>query len=94
MVFLVYRGVSYKLHLFIFFFFSFGEIYKCRWKGTLVAAKCIKSAKIRKDWVSKSIGTGKIPMSMDDSTTELDEEEKEYALEDFRQETAILSKLR
>lgn len=32
---------------------SFGEIYKCRWRGTLVAAKCIKSAKIRKEWAIK-----------------------------------------
>ena len=32
---------------------AFGEIYKCRWRGTLVAAKIIKSAKIRRDWVNK-----------------------------------------
>ena len=75
-------------------FHSFGEIYKCKWKGTLVAAKCIKSAKIRKEWSSKFKGTAKILMNIDDATEELDEEEKEYALEDFRHETAILSKLR
>lgn len=29
---------------------AFGEIYKCRWRGTLVAAKCIKSAKTGSTW--------------------------------------------
>ena len=29
---------------------AFGEIYKCRWRGILVAAKCIKSTKILKEW--------------------------------------------
>ena len=32
---------------------AFGEIYKCRWRGTLVAAKIIKTAKIRKEWLAK-----------------------------------------
>jgi Protein kinase domain/Ankyrin repeats (3 copies) len=34
---------------------AFGEIYKCKWRGTLVAAKIIKSAKIRRDWTKKRL---------------------------------------
>lgn len=34
---------------------AFGEIYKCRWRGTLVAAKIIKTAKIRNEWVNRKI---------------------------------------
>ena len=32
---------------------AFGEIYKCKWRGTLVAAKCIRSARIANDWKSR-----------------------------------------
>lgn len=32
---------------------SLGEIYKCRWRGTLVAAKCIRTAKVQKVWAIK-----------------------------------------
>ncbi|EEC45840.1 predicted protein, partial [Phaeodactylum tricornutum CCAP 1055/1] len=34
---------------------AFGEIYKCRWRGTLVAAKIIKTAKIRKEWNERDL---------------------------------------
>lgn len=79
---------------------AFGEIYKCRWRGTLVAAKCIKSATIRKKWLKaqamESIAKG---ADVDAVIKELDEAEmtdqdKEAALHDFRQEISILKSLR
>jgi len=39
---------------------AFGDIYKCRWRGTLVAAKCIKDAKIAKDWKNRFANQGRI----------------------------------
>jgi len=33
---------------------AFGAIYKSKWRGTLVAAKCIKSAKIAQDWLKRA----------------------------------------
>lgn len=79
---------------------AFGEIFKCRWRGTLVAAKCIKSARIRQEWVNKraleSIEAGEdvdeAMRTMDEA--ELDQEEKEEAMNDFRQEIAVLKTLR
>jgi serine/threonine protein kinase/ankyrin repeat protein len=79
---------------------AFGEIYKCRWRGTLVAAKIIKSAKIRQDWVNKrmmqAIKEGKdvddAVKEMDDA--EIDQSEKDLALADFRQEISVLKSLR
>jgi len=70
----------------------FGEIYKCRWKGTLVAAKCIKSAKIQKEWLKKYTNTNLEEDPVEDMT--ISQSDRDLALEDFRQETAILSKLR
>lgn len=79
---------------------AFGEIYKCRWRGTLVAAKCIKSATIRKKWLKaqamERIAKG---ADVDEAIKELDEAEmtdqdKEEALRDFRQEISILKSLR
>lgn len=79
---------------------SFGEIYKCRWRGTLVAAKCIKSAKIRKEWLKiqamERIADGD---DVDDAIREIDEadmtdHDKEMALADFRQEISVLKSLR
>lgn len=79
---------------------AFGEIFKCRWRGTMVAAKCIKSAKIRQDWVNKraleSIAAG---ADVDEAMKQLDEAEmdqadKEEALLDFRQEISVLKSLR
>lgn len=79
---------------------AFGEIYKCRWRGTLVAAKIIKTAKIRRDWVNKNmmeaIRKGK---NVDDAIKEMDEaemaaDEKDLALADFRQEISVLKTLR
>jgi hypothetical protein len=79
---------------------AFGEIYKCRWRGTLTAAKIIKSAKIRRDWVNKrvmnEVRKGK---DIDEAIKELDEaemaeSEKDLALADFRQEISVLKALR
>ncbi len=65
---------------------EFGEIYKCRWRGSLVAAKCVKSAKIRATW-SRPEETDELKQSMSQSS-------KDAALNDFRVETAILRQLR
>jgi ankyrin repeat protein/tRNA A-37 threonylcarbamoyl transferase component Bud32 len=79
---------------------AFGEIYKCRWRGTLVAAKIIKSAKIRREWVNKramqAIREGR---DVDEAVREMDSAEmeikdKELALADFRQEISVLKSLR
>ncbi|KAL7462679.1 hypothetical protein ACHAXS_003053 [Conticribra weissflogii] len=79
---------------------AFGEIYKCRWRGILVAAKCIKASKIQKEWLLKN-RTG-MDKSSDRLATRLEtirqasitEEEKQLALEDFRRETSIMRRLR
>lgn len=79
---------------------SFGEIYKCRWRGTLVAAKCIKSAKIRTEWLKTQIGQRAANgEDSEDIIKELDEAEitaiqKEEALDDFRKEVSVLKSLR
>jgi serine/threonine protein kinase len=79
---------------------AFGEIYKCRWRGTLVAAKIIKSAKIRRDWVTKrnmdAINRGK---DVDEAVKEMEDaeweqNEKDIAIADFRQEISVLKGLR
>lgn len=79
---------------------AFGEIYKCRWRGTLVAAKIIKTAKIRKEWtnrrVAQAIADGK---DVDDAIRELDEADllegdEDDAVADFRQEISVLKSLR
>ena len=78
---------------------AFGEIYKCRWRGILVAAKCIKASKIQKEWLLKN----RTDMTDKDriknrveaiKQTTITEEEKQLALEDFRRETAIMRRLR
>ena len=79
---------------------AFGEIYKCKWRGTLVAAKCIQSSKIRKEWLKSQVMEQiKNGADVDEAIRELDEaemteHEKEEALEDFRQEIAVLKSLR
>lgn len=80
---------------------AFGEIYKCRWRGTLVAAKCIKSAKIRRNWIMEQAlnrtGSQDGSSSAGKDLDEMDEMSKnarDMALADFRQETAILRSLR
>lgn len=86
---------------------AFGEIYKCRWRGILVAAKCIKSTKILKEWqqqkesVRKAStdgiaenGTGDALGVSRTNSDGMDEEEIAMALADFRQEVSILRKLR
>lgn len=83
---------------------AFGDIYKCRWRGALVAAKCIKSAKIRQEWVrsqamAKIAAGGDVDDAIDDmDEAEVDEvkdeAEREAILADFRQEIAVLKGLR
>lgn len=79
---------------------SFGEIYKCRWRGTLVAAKCIQSSKIRKEWLkSRAMMQIQKGGNIDDAIQEMDEadmtdDNKEEALADFRQEISVLKALR
>jgi Protein kinase domain/Ankyrin repeats (3 copies) len=79
---------------------SFGEIYKCRWRGTLVAAKCIKSARIRQEWLKSQITQrSKKGEDIEDVIKELDEAEistldAEEAREDFRREVKVLKTLR
>jgi serine/threonine protein kinase/ankyrin repeat protein len=77
---------------------SFGEIYKCRWRGILVAAKCIKASRIQRDWLLKNRPhySTLIPgRCLDDiNLMEITEEEKEMALEDFRREIEIMRRMR
>jgi hypothetical protein len=74
---------------------AFGEIFKCRWRGTLVAAKCIKSAKIVSMWKKDLGGSDKTPADHDkDNAHAMTDDEMITALEDFRQETMILRSLR
>ena len=71
---------------------AFGEIFKCRWRGTLVAAKCIKSTKIIEYWKEDNLMTSQ--RSIKNKTEEFTEEEVQLALTDFRMETGILRTLR
>jgi len=82
---------------------AFGEIYKCRWRGILVAAKCVKATKIQREWMAHNSKDESISRRMtyqqrmqrfQDEMASMDEEGKNTALADFRQETAILSSLR
>jgi serine/threonine protein kinase len=82
---------------------AFGEIYKCRWRGTLVAAKCIKTAKIRQEWLVKHAMTEGIKKGdVDDAIRmvdeaegmKIDQSEKDAAIADFRQEISVLKSLR
>lgn len=59
---------------------AFGDIFKCRWRGTLVAAKVIRSKEMR----------GDIAAAGDEKTLE----NRDAAIADFRQEISILGKLR
>jgi serine/threonine protein kinase len=66
----------------------------------LVAAKCIRSAKIRKEWaIKQAMSQAADGGDIDDMIREIDEAEmsegdKEEALADFRQEISILKSLR
>ena len=79
---------------------SFGEIYKCRWRGTLVAAKCIKSARIRQEWLkSQIVKRSKDGEDIEDAIRELEEVDvsaaaAKEAREDFRREVKVLKSLR
>ena len=71
---------------------AFGEIFKCRWRGTVVAAKCIRSTKIIELWREQDNMLSSSSMKTDGE--EMKAEEKEEALRDFREETSILRTLR
>lgn len=71
---------------------AFGEIFKCRWRGTIVAAKCIRSTKIIELWREQDNMLSSSSMKIDGE--EMKAEEKEEALRDFREETSILRTLR
>ena len=77
---------------------AFGEIYKCRWRGILVAAKCIKASKIQKEWVLKNRSSDKSSRVANRieaiKQASITEGEKQLALEDFRRETIIMRRLR
>lgn len=85
---------------------AFGEIYKCKWRGTLVAAKIIKSAKIRKEWLAKH-AMGKLSTQgsqgsevdaalqiLDELELSADDLASDSAIEDFRKEISVLKSLR
>lgn len=65
--------------------FSFFIVVGIRWRGTLVAAKCIKSAKIRKEWAIKQALTnledgGDVDQAIQDiDEAEMSENEKDEA---------------
>ncbi|KAL3926187.1 MAG: hypothetical protein SGBAC_013573, partial [Bacillariaceae sp.] len=77
---------------------SFGEIYKCKWRGTVVAAKCIQSSRIRKQWLhSQMMAQIKEGGDVDEAIAAMDEATSlhdEEALRDFRQEISVLKSLR
>ncbi|CAJ1966660.1 unnamed protein product [Cylindrotheca closterium] len=77
---------------------SFGEIYKCTWRGTVVAAKCIQSSRIRKRWLhSQMMAQIKEGGDIDEAIAAMDEatsSQDEEALRDFRQEISVLKSLR
>lgn len=82
---------------------AFGEIYKCRWRGTLVAAKIIKTADIRREWLKKH-ALSKIKANgsdvdeamnmLDEASIKAEKSHNDDALADFRQEIAVLKSLR
>jgi len=79
---------------------SFGEIYRCRWRDIMVAAKCIRTAKVQKDWaIKQALNQLKHGTDVDEVISEIDgaeitENDKEKALADFRTEISILKSLR
>jgi serine/threonine protein kinase len=81
---------------------AFGEIYKCRWRGTLVAAKCIKSAKIQREFLlhhALAKANSRNPDEVDAAielldTSQMSKSAKEEAIRDFRQEISVLKSCR
>jgi len=71
---------------------AFGVIYKCKWRGTLVAAKCIKSSKIVELWRDNDMNRSMRKNSLDEHIVSASE--MADALSDFRLETSILKSLR
>ncbi|GFH43796.1 hypothetical protein CTEN210_00269 [Chaetoceros tenuissimus] len=69
---------------------AFGEIFKCKWRGTLVAAKCIRNTKIIEYWKEDNL----IASVRSHGSDTMGAEEVEDALRDFREETSILRSLR
>jgi len=79
---------------------SFGEIYRCRWRDIIVAAKCIRTAKVQKDWaIKQALNKLEEGVDVDDVIFEIEGAEispldKKKALSDFRTEISILKSLR
>lgn len=88
---------------------AFGEIYKCRWRGVLVASKIIKTAKIRDLWMNKRtvVPVAKTRKRVDESSKEMDavdvyiagyevenDRDAKEILEDFHKEISLLKGLR
>mmetsp|Transcript_26936 Transcript_26936/g.56417 ORF Transcript_26936/g.56417 Transcript_26936/m.56417 type:complete len:625 (-) Transcript_26936:390-2264(-) len=80
---------------------SFGEIYRCRWRGIMVAAKCIRTAKVQKEWaIKQALNQLKGGADAGDVIDEIDGVElmdvvdKQKAMSDFRTEISILKSLR
>jgi serine/threonine protein kinase len=82
---------------------AFGEIYKCRWRGTLVAAKIIKTTDIRREWLKKH-ALSRIKMKgadvdemmnvLDEASIKSDKVNNDDSIADFRMEIAVLKTLR
>jgi len=70
---------------------AFGVIYKCRWRGTQVAAKCIKTRKIVQIWRNNVTNRSVRDIAIDDNIGVVNEA---GALKDFRLEISILKTLR
>lgn len=83
---------------------AFGEIYKCRWRGTLVAAKIIKTTDIRKQWLKthamksmrkKGANIDSAMKMLDEASDDLNaSKERDTAVSDFRMEIAVLKNMR
>mmetsp|Transcript_14500 Transcript_14500/g.40339 ORF Transcript_14500/g.40339 Transcript_14500/m.40339 type:complete len:650 (-) Transcript_14500:319-2268(-) len=79
---------------------SFGEIYRCRWRDIMVAAKCIRTAKVQKDWAIKQAlsnlerGADVSGVIEEIDAVEISELDKQKAVADFRTEISILKSLR
>ena len=87
---------------------AFGQVFKCRYRGMLVAAKCIKNAQIQTQWARQHV-QDKIRQAaaqgdddlMDEMIRMADENDdffsdrgKAMALHDFEKEIAVLKALR
>mmetsp|Transcript_8465 Transcript_8465/g.9756 ORF Transcript_8465/g.9756 Transcript_8465/m.9756 type:complete len:703 (+) Transcript_8465:108-2216(+) len=74
---------------------AFGEIFKCRWRGTYVAAKCIKRSKLVDLWrLTNTNENNNEGDGTNGDRTDLSGDELQEAINDFRLETSILRTLR